>query len=65
MAAMCDRGGAAGDRASLAEVATRARPELLVLHRKGEASEEQLARTIGGLYSGRFLVGHDLDVYEQ
>jgi hypothetical protein len=47
----------------LAELATRARPELLVLHRKGEASEEQLARTIGSLYSGRFVVGHDLDVY--
>jgi hypothetical protein len=33
------------------------------LHRKGEASDEQLARTIGSLYSGRFVVGHDLDVY--
>lgn len=47
----------------LAELATRARPELLILHRKGTASEEQLARMIGGVYHGRFVVGHDLDVY--
>lgn len=47
----------------LGELATRARPELLILHRKGTASEEQLARTIGNVYRGRFVVGHDLDVY--
>jgi ribonuclease Z len=47
----------------LAELATRAHPELLVLHRKGPASEEQLSRTIGGLYDGRFVIAHDLDVY--
>jgi hypothetical protein len=47
----------------LAELATRARPELLVLHRKGTASEEQLARMIGNVYGGRFVMGHDLDVY--
>jgi len=47
----------------LAEVATRARPELWVLHRKGTASEEQLASMIGNVYSGRFVIGHDLDVY--
>jgi hypothetical protein len=47
----------------LAELATRARPGLLVLHRQGTASEEQLARTIGNVYSGRFVLGHDLDVY--
>ena len=47
----------------LSELATRARPELLILHRKGTASEEQLARTIGSVYRGRFIIGHDLDVY--
>jgi ribonuclease Z len=47
----------------LAERATRARPELLLLHRKGTASEEQLARRIGNAYRGRFVIGHDLDVY--
>jgi hypothetical protein len=47
----------------LAELATRARPELLVLQRKGAASEEQLGRTIGRLYDGRFVIGHDLDIY--
>ena len=47
----------------LVELATRARPELLLLHRKGRASEEQLARIIGNVYRGRFVIGHDLDVY--
>jgi ribonuclease BN (tRNA processing enzyme) len=47
----------------LGELATRARPELLLLHRQGTASEEQLARMIGDVYRGRFIVGHDLDVY--
>jgi hypothetical protein len=47
----------------LSELAARARPELLILHRKGAASEEQLSRTIGSVYGGRFVIGHDLDVY--
>jgi len=47
----------------LAELATRARPELLLLQRKGAASEEQLARVLGDVYRGRFVIGHDLDVY--
>jgi len=47
----------------LAELAARARPELLLLHRKGTASEEQLALIIGNAYRGRFVIGHDLDVY--
>jgi ribonuclease BN (tRNA processing enzyme) len=47
----------------LSEVATRARPELLILHRKGAASEEQLSSMIGSVYRGRFVIGHDLDVY--
>jgi hypothetical protein len=33
------------------------------LQRKGAASEEQLGRTIGRLYDGRFVIGHDLDIY--
>jgi ribonuclease BN (tRNA processing enzyme) len=48
------------------EVATRARPELLVLHQLGESSDRtgdnKLTSEMRAVYRGRFLVGHDLDV---
>jgi len=47
----------------LGQLATRARPELLILLRKGPTSENQLARLMDDLYSGRFVIGHDLDLY--
>ena len=50
----------------VAELATRARPELLVLHQLGQASDRssdnQLTREVQPAYRGRFLIGHDLDV---
>lgn len=48
------------------ELATRARPELLVLHQLGDASgrsgDNRLTSEIQAVYRGRFLIGHDLDV---
>jgi ribonuclease BN (tRNA processing enzyme) len=46
----------------LIELAARAKPELLVLqaHRP---NENELTRQIGAVYRGRFVIGHDLDVY--
>jgi ribonuclease BN (tRNA processing enzyme) len=48
------------------ELATRARPELLVLHQLRQASDRssdnQLTREVQAAYRGRFLIGHDLDV---
>lgn len=48
------------------EVATRARPELLVLHQLGDASDRsgdnKLTSDMRAVYRGRFLIGHDLDV---
>lgn len=52
-----------GNARQLSEVATRARPQLLILYRKGSGSEEQLARIIDSVYAGRFVIGHDLDLY--
>jgi ribonuclease BN (tRNA processing enzyme) len=51
----------------LAELATRAQPGLLILHhqsyRLGESSEEELLREMRAVYRGRFVSGHDLDVF--
>ena len=46
----------------LSELATRARPELLILHTP-ESSEDELMREMRIVYRGRFLIGHDLDVF--
>lgn len=46
----------------LSELATRARPELLILHSL-QSNENELNRQMRTVYSGRFLVGHDLDVF--
>jgi ribonuclease BN (tRNA processing enzyme) len=46
----------------LSELAARARPELLILH-SHQSSENELMRQIGDVYRGRFVIGHDLDVY--
>ncbi|MGH8236901.1 MAG: hypothetical protein ACREXP_07730 [Steroidobacteraceae bacterium] len=46
----------------LSELATRARPELLILH-ADESSEDELMRAMRAVYRGRCLVGHDLDVF--
>jgi ribonuclease BN (tRNA processing enzyme) len=46
----------------LSEIATRARPALLILHSL-HADENELNRQMRDLYRGRFIVGHDLDVY--
>jgi ribonuclease BN (tRNA processing enzyme) len=46
----------------LSEVATRARPELLILH-SHQVSENELIRQMSNVYRGRFVIGHDLDVY--
>jgi ribonuclease Z len=51
----------------LAELATRARPGLLVLYHQSyqfrESTEEDLMREIHAYYRGRFVSGHDLDVF--
>jgi ribonuclease BN (tRNA processing enzyme) len=46
----------------LSDVATRARPGLLILHSL-HLDENELNRQVRSLYRGRFIVGHDLDVY--
>jgi ribonuclease BN (tRNA processing enzyme) len=46
----------------LSEIATRARPGLLILHSL-HPDENELNRQMRDLYRGRFIVGHDLDVY--
>ena len=46
----------------LSELAARARPELLILH-SHHSNENELMRQIGNMYRGRFVIGHDLDVY--
>lgn len=46
----------------LSEIATRARPGLLILHSL-HPDENELNRQMRILYRGRFIVGHDLDVY--
>lgn len=52
----------------LAELASKARPGLLILHhqmygRNGLSTEKDLEREMRELYHGRFVSGHDLDVY--
>jgi ribonuclease BN (tRNA processing enzyme) len=57
----------------LAELATKARPRLLVLYhhwialRPGitatASMPEQLQREMSARYAGQFVIGHDLDVY--
>jgi hypothetical protein len=56
-------GGVYGCAATERPSAQRARPELLILHSESEASEEELLRQIRALYRGRFVLGHDLDVF--
>ena len=46
----------------LGEIATRARPGFLILHSL-HPDENELNRQMRNLYRGRFIVGHDLDVY--
>jgi ribonuclease BN (tRNA processing enzyme) len=47
----------------LSELATRAGPVVLILHREDATSEDELIRRIRALYRGRFVIGHDLDVF--
>jgi ribonuclease BN (tRNA processing enzyme) len=51
----------------LAELATRARPGLLILYHQSyqgnESTEEDLLAEMRAAYKGRFVSGHDLDVY--
>lgn len=51
----------------LAELATRARPGLLILYhqsyRFNESTEEDLLREMRAAYRGRFVSGRDLDVF--
>lgn len=49
----------------LGEIATRARPKLLVLHHQvlGEVPEEELVEEVGRYYAGKFVSGKDLAVY--
>ncbi len=51
----------------LGELATRARPGLLILYHQSyqftESTEEDLMREMRAAYRGRFVSGHDLDVF--
>ena len=51
----------------LAELAARARPGLLILYHQSyqytESTEEDLMREMKAAYRGRFVSGHDLDVF--
>lgn len=47
----------------LAELASKARPRLLILHHYADLSEEELLDEMLRLYSGHVVVGRDLDVY--
>jgi ribonuclease BN (tRNA processing enzyme) len=61
----------------LAEIATKAKPGLLILYHRGNAgcdqarteecrqagSEEQLLKEVRQAYSGKVVAGHDLDIY--
>jgi ribonuclease Z len=51
----------------LGELATRARPGLLILYHQSyqfnESNEEDLMREMRAAYRGRFVSGHDLDIY--
>jgi ribonuclease Z len=51
----------------LGELATRARPGLLILYHQSyqftESTEDDLMREMRAVYRGRFVSGHDLDVF--
>jgi ribonuclease Z len=50
----------------LAEIATKAKPKLLVLYHQlyfGGASDDDLLREVRSRYGGRVISAHDLDVY--
>ena len=51
----------------LGELATNAHPGLLILYHQSyqfnESTEDDLMREMRGVYRGRFVSGHDLDVY--
>jgi len=51
----------------LADLAARARPSLLILYHQSyqftESTEEDLMREMQAAYRGRFVSGHDLDVF--
>jgi ribonuclease Z len=47
----------------LAELARKARPKLLILYHYSSLSPEELLTDMTGRYSGRFVIGRDLDVY--
>lgn len=49
--------------AQLAELASRAKPGLLILDHIQAASPEHALNEMTGRYSGRVVAGHDLDVY--
>jgi ribonuclease BN (tRNA processing enzyme) len=51
--------------AELGELATRARPKLLVLYHQvmGETTEEDLVEQVRQHYSGKFVSAKDLGVY--
>ena len=47
----------------LAELASKAKPRLLILYHYADLSEEELLGEMLRLYSGHVVVGRDLDVY--
>jgi len=48
----------------LADLANRAKPGLLILyHLSGRTPDEQLKAEVEKTYHGKFVIGHDLDVY--
>jgi ribonuclease BN (tRNA processing enzyme) len=50
----------------LAEIATKAKPKLLVLYHQiyvGGVSDDDLVREVRSRYSGRVVSARDLDVY--
>ena len=47
----------------LAELAQRARPKLLILYHYSSWSPQELLDDMTKRYAGRFVIGHDLDVY--
>jgi ribonuclease BN (tRNA processing enzyme) len=50
--------------AELADIANRAKPGLLILyHLSGRTPDEQLKAEVEKTYRGKFVIGHDLDIY--
>lgn len=47
----------------LAELAAKAKPRLLILYHYASLSPEELVAEMRARYSGRFVVGRDLDIY--